>query len=295
LTSEAKAFEKDAHIVITGKILDQYNRCAEYFGRSGVLEMDADEIKHFSKMEDESPLLQRAMNWHFYDAYRDTPDAMPKRWFLIKTHLHDIFKVRLSGLEHAISENAHRRVNENAGRVLHYIEDMAVPAHVGPIYHAAPGSSFLQRLVVRNEPDAFDEMPLIYPDELDFELPLTACDRLDDHELSLTGILFALASDTRDEMRRRIPVTNDELKGKTFEEVYWNIKKADAPGVRFPGFAGYGAAGREGFDPKHERCQNGPTNVCLDFFRDRYQALIRAGVRALLLIQEAVRANAGAS
>jgi hypothetical protein len=101
--------------------------------------------------EDSSPLtiLQRATHWHFYNRN----EKLEPLW-LVQRNLDAIFNKRIKKLnELLVKPDADPvAVYEQAGRVLHYIQDMSVPGHVVPAYHAKlPG----------NHSDPFDEFESI--------------------------------------------------------------------------------------------------------------------------------------
>lgn len=101
--------------------------------------------------EDSSPrtILQRATHWHFYNRN----EKLEPLW-LVQRNLDAIFNKRIKKLnELLVKPDADPvAVYEQAGRVLHYIQDMSVPGHVVPAYHAKlPG----------NPADPFDEFESI--------------------------------------------------------------------------------------------------------------------------------------
>lgn len=285
------AFDKDVHETITLQIVEQYNQCQRHLGYEEITDRDAREMATFVSLEDESPLLDRAMNWHFYDAHRGTSAAMPNLYFLIKVHLHDIYDTRVKNLFTAISNNDDGGIIENTGRVIHYIEDMAVPAHVAPIYHAAPDkSSFIQKLVVKDEPDAFDSMPKRHDAKQNFNISDSVCEQLGQSNRSLQTIMESLAEDTIGNVQSKIPTSTVALESETFEEIFWTIRKPDTAAGKYKGFSSYPVddsgtvdANRR-FNPDDDVCKRGQLNICLDFFEKQYQAMTLAVVEALMVI-----------
>lgn len=101
--------------------------------------------------EDSSPLtiLQRITHWHFYNRN----EKLEPIWF-VERNLDAIFSKRIAKLDELLvkPDADPVEVYEQAGRVLHYIQDMSVPGHVVPAYHAKlPG----------NPGDPFDEFESI--------------------------------------------------------------------------------------------------------------------------------------
>ena len=98
---------------------------------------------HGSRHEDEMLILRRIANWHFYDPEKQAE----KRFIFIRTQLHTRFR-ELSQLLSA--KPAPKDSYELLGRIIHYLQDVTVPAHVVPVFHP--------RYFVVN--DRFDKYPV---------------------------------------------------------------------------------------------------------------------------------------
>ncbi|RON96391.1 hypothetical protein BK672_07430 [Pseudomonas fluorescens] len=146
-SSPAMAFTPELHSAYALKAAQAFQRCPgvklpAQLGEALAKGTDA---------EDSSPLtiLQRATHWHFYNRN----EKLEPLW-LVQRNLDAIFKKRIKKLNELLVKPGADPVEvyEQAGRVLHYIQDMSVPGHVVPAYHAKlPG----------NHSDPFDEFESI--------------------------------------------------------------------------------------------------------------------------------------
>jgi hypothetical protein len=97
--------------------------------------------------EDKTQLLQRVTNWHYAKTGRESWSLIfpwPLWGFkrldeYLKMNLDQVFKIRVSELlRTADLRNCDKgQVFEKAGRILHFLQDMRVPAHVIPIHHGS--------------------------------------------------------------------------------------------------------------------------------------------------------------
>lgn len=312
--TSAHAIEKTLHPRITQQAIDQLAACFpndvdSHAALDFVAPKAALIVSLYSGLEDESPRLDRARNWHFYDAFRDTDQRMRSRYGPLNVHasLHRIFARRLNDLQAAVDAQDIEAVYRLSGRVIHYIQDMAVPAHVAPIYHAKPGDSWIERWLIEDEPDPFDR--LIGDAPVLPRMFVNSCQslRMDNQHLrarsstqnsvgALNQLLVDLAEETRSAIQAEIPVaTGHPLYGMTWETAFWRLRRGD-PDANYPegtraGFSHYGVFGREGFKLDSPQC--GPhtgNNVCAEFVAARHMAVVLASLRALLLINDAYAA-----
>jgi len=94
------------------------------------------EIIQGSADEDETQLLSRALNWHFY---RQENSPTPKKVkFIFYPTSENIFQKRIKQFQ---SEKDLKKKYNILGRIIHHIQDMTTPAHILPIYHG-PGLPF---------------------------------------------------------------------------------------------------------------------------------------------------------
>jgi hypothetical protein len=234
--------------------------------------------------EDEIDSVSRATNWHFYNRYR----AVPNRWWA-RTTLDSIFEVRIEELRAALADRPRdsARVYYLAGRVLHYIQDMSVPAHVAPIYH------FKLRLlfVEIGESDPFDGYE---PPEgaLDSAVDGLNCDELAKTvptELpGLRQMLDATAAATLLAIGQG-PGRGDEPEAGTgMWKHYWgDPAEKHERDPETPGFARYGGCRfvRWGNPPG---C--GETGTLDLFFGKRYRRVIEDTIRVLIFVDRILAA-----
>jgi hypothetical protein len=146
-STPAMAFTPELHSAYALKAAQAFQRCP---GVKLPVQL-GEALAKGTDAEDSSPLtiLQRATHWHFYNRN----EKLEPLW-LVQRNLDAIFNKRIKKLnELLVKPDADPvAVYEQAGRVLHYIQDMSVPGHVVPAYHAKlPG----------NHSDPFDEFESI--------------------------------------------------------------------------------------------------------------------------------------
>jgi hypothetical protein len=234
----------------------------------------------FSGLEDESPLIKRYFNWHFYDAYKDEASAMGRSITGARKSLHHIFNERADSLIEALKKKQKDNTYEYTGRLLHYIQDMTVPVHVAPIYH--------YKYLWFDKSDYFDEMPEWGTTPFKQTIDICIIEKVDiaDAKERFNAILDKTANGTRNRIKEDILVQDGHrLKGKTWEE-FWVLRNPDDDhkysGTK-PGFAPYGNQKMEGFK-KLCTASSSDREVCLGFFKQSFDSAIAATVKTLLLI-----------
>ncbi|MFJ2683345.1 hypothetical protein ACIOYV_06350 [Pseudomonas sp. NPDC087342] len=126
----AFAFDAKRHSIYTLQAVQAYRDCA------GVnLPFDAGAALAAGTESEDTSLLtigERATNWHFYNR----EDKLRPGWFGSR-NLDGVFAKRTRALEELMlsQKPSQDDVYELAGRVLHYVQDMSVPAHVIPVFH----------------------------------------------------------------------------------------------------------------------------------------------------------------
>ena len=297
-SKEASAIDKGLHPKITAHAIAQYNtRCAQ--GADGLAPIDTkagDILVNFSEREDD-PTKIRYANWHFYNANYDGKDKKSG----VSHFLHRIYKQRIEEFNDALKRKKNVMVYEAGGRILHYIQDMAVPAHVAPNYHVKIKG-------LRNKPDAVDSY--LDPWQIDYSLTPERCEILrgetaalvKDHGKTAEGIKSALeamlrqlADETRAEMKKEIPATSPDMQGKTWATVFWNIYdpalKATYPKHIKDGFAPYaGTDDEKRFNLSNGICkEEGNNSVCRQFVEGRYRAAVDASIRMIMFTESVSR------
>jgi len=294
LVDTAQSIDKEIHPLITDHAIKQYNLCATTIGLPKYSDRHAKIISEYSGKEDDVT-LDRVLNWHFYDHYRDSDYAMSAH-----KSLHRIFKERIHSLESALKLSNDEDFYESAGRILHYIQDMAIPAHVAPNYHAKAEKKW-QKIFVRNEPDSLDI--LMNPNNFTYVIAPGRCELLyelnekkNEEYSNSQNIYFSLLQDLlvtfAENTRKEIVETKFPGSKYTFEEEFWILRSPEQehsyPGSIKKGFAPYGKYNdRERFNLDSGICieyDNG--DLCKAFIAKRYRETIDFTIRVLMYISD---------
>ncbi len=294
----AGAIDAALHSKVTAHAIEEYNNAcvSPLQGASGAKPLDAKSgqiLVDFTRHEDDLTCT-RIRNWHFYDAFNGTKDAMKA-----SQSFHRIFKKRLQEFVKAGREKNSRDLYEAGGRVLHYIQETAVPAHVAPNYHVK--AEGWKGLFTKNKPDPFDEY--LDPARIDYRLSTGRCEELkalnreailkygnteEGIARALEALLKELADDTRREMKKSIAADSFDMKGKTWTEVFWTIRNpaqdGSYPKTVKPGFAPYaGNDDEKRFSLSGGICTSkGNNNACRTFLESRYRAVVDASIRMIM-------------
>jgi len=301
------AIDKDKHPIVTKRAINTFNQCLKYIDkekyklsmvRGGV-------ISKYTKLEDESPVSDRAFNWHFHDAFHGTDHSLKSPYFVMKPSLHDIFNERVQALSYVDNEELDVEIdydvylNETkeqiSGRIIHYIQDMGIPAHVSPIYHSKPEGWF-QELFVDDDPDSFDG--LFTKDNIDslgsLKVNQQNCEELYEksqkQSMSLVKVLDDFAAETRRRINGKINgEASDDRDSKSWREIFWPVRTS-SNGYKNDKFA-HDKKGKYGFLKRHDNifslqsgsC-NGQHDACLAFFKQQYLSIRDNTVLALMMI-----------
>lgn len=226
----------------------------------------AEDFKHLAQgtENEDKPTLLRARNWH----YAHNP-KMSRGFVFMRTDLEGIFPRRVDEVvAYAQSDTCKRAVLfEKAGRVLHYIQDMRVPAHVIPINH---GFVFGD--------DQFDGYPFIYEE---INGPTHAeCDGWKEAKRNVTSrelhrLLRQARDDTRQQIDRKLKV-NGMDQACTWGQVFWCDSTREACGDELPGFGSYRA---DRFGASYVNCAGALVEPrmedYLQFFKSDYRKMLK--------------------
>lgn len=279
-SGNAYAISPENHRPVTRAAISAYKSCLEQLAVEDTLSEGSEAIVEFSKLEDESPLIKRYFNWHFYDAYKGTEYAMGESATGARKSMHHIYAEHADDLIDALENNRREDIYEYTGRLLHLIQDMTVPAHVAPIYH--------YKFLWFDQSDYFDELPEW--NTTAFTKPEELCRfdeaAINDMKVRLERLMQDTARGTRERIRQKILVDDDHrLAGKTWQ-AFWVIRDPDDdssyPGVKY-GFAPYGDEGREGFKKLCESSDSG-RDACIYFFKHSFDDAVTSTVKTLLLV-----------
>jgi len=279
-SADAFAISPENHKPVTRMAMNVYKSCTDQLGINDTLTEGIDDIVEFSGLEDESPLIDRYFNWHFYDAYRNESTAMGRSFTGARKSLHHIYDARITSLIEALKKHDKAYIYEYTGRVLHYIQDMTVPAHVAPVYH--------YKFYWFDQSDYFDDMTEW--SSMTFTPVKNIClfENIDIEEMKerLNNVLSEVAENTRSRIQDEILQDNEHrLAGKTWEE-FWILRNPDDDhnytDTKY-GFSPYGNEKRDGYKQLCEGTEKDRA-LCLSFFRKSYDSAVASSVKVLLLI-----------
>ncbi|MGD8483282.1 MAG: hypothetical protein PVF81_00315 [Thioalkalispiraceae bacterium] len=293
ISSQAMAIDKTLHPGITEHAIKLFNQsCASPLKLKSFSEQEKQRLARYTRKEDD-PTLDRITNWHFHDVYHGKTNAMP-------THksLHRIFKHRVESLQAAVKYGVDRGIISNGGRVIHYLQDMGIPAHVAPNYHAKP-SNWLEGIFVKKQPDPIDGMMI--PDHFEYTFNETRCRELQDKNIRLmqsasnadNSYLFIfnhLLDDLANDTRKQVRDTTLPASGESFATAFWYLRGS---GHSMPpncvvekDFEPYGRqCERARFSAADSPCKlQANQQACKGFVARRYQAIMDTTLRALMYI-----------
>jgi len=313
----AQALDKMRHSQPTFKAVQRYNQCiVARYDEDSPFYIDAEMANELIEgvVAIDKTSFNRAWNWHFYDAcvadeaseactirkqeYGEE-DSKIKRGFLwMNRSLHKDFARRLEKFQRVevVDRESFREALKLAAPLMHYIQDMGVPAHVTPTYH------------VTWNPDNFDSyVPTISAPSFPV-LTVQRCAGLAKRDNSPELLLTELANNTLQSLQEPVEKTKTslfrrapEVEEKDTWETFWSVKKSqrevDGEVKIKQGFTDYGACGPNfgvgGFSTKQgmideveptgdeEKCQL-PVEKFDDYYSKRYEAIVQSSLRLLL-------------
>lgn len=294
VSSGAEAIDKKFHPKITNQALEHFKTCAKELSLRDFNAYERDRIATYTAKEDDAS-LDRITNWHFYDKYTGTEYAMPEH-----KSLHRIFNHRIEKFSAALKYDVNREVLSNAGRIIHYLQDAGIPAHVAPNYHAKP-NEWYERIFTKDKGDPFDS--LMDPALNSYTIDAKGCRDLYNTNSSewneahstkkpfitlFNNLLVELAEKTRDTIQKTYFPGSD----KSFEYEFWNlrsVKQGHNPAIdTLDDFAAYGHNDRNRFSAKHYPCNENEANQekCRTFITGQYKEIMDTTIRALMYINE---------
>ncbi|MBL4760930.1 MAG: hypothetical protein JKY80_08795 [Mariprofundaceae bacterium] len=269
----------DQHEQVTKAALLQYETCQAYFPtilqpmskeHAAIVIAANRDIDRMSWLHI-GRSLSRLWHWHFYDAAlydADEPHIGIKPNFIgMERSLHGSFDKKLSRIKQ-LEHPKGKKFSILTGEILHFIQDMGVPAHVVPIYH----DSF--------HPDKFDRY-VVYGMPKYIDMKKSVCSDLLKANKTPEKQLNALAEDTRQAIAKHIPYSSETWL------IFWNLPARDTPSSG--SFHHYGMCGNV-FGETKEALQSLPTacqlesDVFNNFYLDRYQKMVGASLRILLFL-----------
>lgn len=267
--SPAFAFAPELHLEFARKAAQAYQTCP---GVTLLAQMGK-ALAEGAKAEDSDPLtfFQRITNWHFYNRN----DALKPFWFANRS-LDKIFITRTKALNELLEvpDSNPIEVYKQAGRVLHYIQDMSVPGHVVPTYH------------IKDPFDGFGSIDALPK----FSLSAEECQKLHDDAASETASPGAFLENAAKATLRQIEQTDADGKPVVNGawESYWVYPSPDSADAQ-KGWGDYGVcpfskgSGIAG-------CKRDEELVAL--FNYQYEQALKNSVRMLFYLQKRLDASA---
>lgn len=274
----ACAFDPEVHQLYSYRGVEAYQACVKLGADFPKLrEADFDALSAGTRAEDETQCFSRAKNWHF--PHRE--GMWRGMWSLFGYVNHNqegIFSERAGDFQGGVSpgdDAARKAFFERAGRVLHYIQDMRVPAHAIPVYHG-PGVKDGFDGYVFNDRDNVQQMTLARCNEIaaQVKVPCTGC---------LEERLSRAVRETEGALRPSAAELADNPVARCWREVLWCDPRepgASCPEGAYPGFGTYvQGENRVNFgETRTARCQG----ESVRFDDNAYRRFFAAGYRSML-------------
>jgi len=274
-STSATAFDSNMHVNPTKDAFALYEECQKNYPKDLPYQYSDNDINIVSDANEgiDSISFSRAWNWHFYDSEYDYKNNKPghiKKGFLgINRSLHKFYLKASEELTENIIVEDNKELLESTGVVMHFIQDMAVPAHVAPIYH------------VTWSKDPFDGYsPSIKPK---LSISPQECRNYLDKTSSPIALLEELAQNTLSKVHAHI--------NKTLSwEDYWNIYPEKIESTK-AGFSTYGKCGREAFGNCNNSACNLEKSQYDNFYNSRYEDAVLSSLQLLMYIEHNKQAN----
>jgi hypothetical protein len=261
------AYDAARHPVYTNQAVIAFRGCGYTLPASA-----AEALAAGTQNEDTAPLnlYDRSTNWHFYNR-----EGRLRPWALGNRSLDLIFAKRAQALEIALrGESNINDVYHRAGQVLHYIQDMSVPAHVAPAFH--------MKLPLWDRSDPFDNFTAPV-DSAPFALTSKQCSELSDQittdPVTATTLLTNAAKRTLSAIS---PSAGGGETNDTDWRNYWIYPSNDQTDAAH----GWGAYGHCVFAkrPQQSGCKNQKQEEAL--FELQYQRTLADSVRMLIYLDK---------
>ena len=188
-------------------------------------------------------LLRKARLWHFPDNKQFPLEKSATSWIGNSLVISTSFNVWSDYLaSQARSSTEHQAVYPAMGALLHYVQDVAVPAHAVPIFH--PVRYFPPKADGFDSWDRFNSYPWLE----DGSALKTICTQLSSNDKSVADIISHTLESTR----------NNILKGRNLADGQGNmwLKLYPVNGPKQYGFAQYGCGSEGEFGMQKIMCDN---------------------------------------
>jgi hypothetical protein len=233
IAAPAWGFSVPTHGVLTGKALDHLQACGDRLGeptlRERIAQLRAAQPLLIQCNQDQDRLIRKAAVWHFLPSPGKPsldPDQQQVPVCPLEPSLRPWFAALAAVSDQAVGASAPQEAYALLGAMLHYLQDMAVPTHVLPIFHPV-------RWI---ESDAFDDYLPASDGAGAPDCARLALARNGDQSLpeQLTALLEETAATTRAAIAEGAPISGAPPSG-------WN--RFWLPEVAADGFSRYGCVG----------------------------------------------------
>lgn len=186
-------FKAKGHRTLTEAAVSLYQRCHEGLGLDPLAVQVGRRLASGSKSEDR-PTPTRWRHWHFYDRRHPDGEVLGRRGSSKRLHH---FHTRFASLEASVRPHDEGKAGKDLGRLLHYIQDVTLPAHVVPVLHGPVLFGF--------DKDLLDPWPI----RLDALSPAVTCQGMADAMApTFRALLDSTAAATYRDLDHLIPGTD---------------------------------------------------------------------------------------
>jgi len=279
-SSNLHAFYVTKHNDYTHLAYEKLKQCGAIGVDMGLsVDVDVEHIGNGAEWEDTTELISRSLNWHFYKSNNDIEDT----WFTHRT-FGPIYEKRVQQFLALLdSRVAVEDILVASGRVLHYMQDVAVPAHVVPVLHGPfpfPDDEFDSYELGGSGPSAKDPMLSFTEQE---------CRDLFQTQLDLTQIISQAAQQTLKAIQAPIRAGGENPINTTWS-AYW---QADDSWF-LSGFGSYGVVGnRFGEELTLENCNSDDCTITKKdydrFYRQQLKQALYHTAHFILLVDRKLR------
>ena len=245
-SGETHAYSVENHKKLTAVAIKVFNQCADNQTNNKWLK-SLNDVESFrlvdgSYSEDED-YFDKSTNWHFYDREgligRESPLEIFKK-IIAEPTMHPRFNQLEITVSNLVKIDGIRswQPYETVGKLIHYLQDVTVPAHVAPVFHPLNDGFG----------DSFDDYQ-VNETELLKKFDVNFCNEMKSlKNKSYNSILDFYANQTFTALNNSIDDLTDDQGDSIKWNVFWNIKT----NTRM--FGSYGIAGN----------QYGNKYICID-------------------------------
>jgi len=262
LSWSSAAFDPNKHEQITKQAFALYDVCQRHYPNKLKLTFgtqDKDQITRATHDID-NPTIARLVNWHFfdkkYDHINDRPGNIPVMFGFIHRSLHHYFLAAHERIKNKLAKSKTANINKEVGELMHFIQDMAVPAHVTPIFHMFGYSDPL---------DAYQPKTPITPN-----INSSTCEKLIAEHKNPVDLLLSSAHNT-------LGVIDAKQTSQRWHH-YW---QPSSKSTNNSGFGEYGTCGRAGFGKTNDAPCNKTNEEYNAFYAKQYHQAVIDSIRLL--------------